>query len=72
MKIRQIDTQKRLKIISEGVDISTGKECSERIQNGADLVTIRNQFFLQNHGGPSSVYHLKKELIQYEKQQAEP
>ena len=51
----------KLIIISEGREITTGKQVDERLKAGATLTTTCDPFFLTK--GPFAVHDIKQDLV---------
>jgi len=63
--VRKADKSGELILVSEGREISTGKEVEERLAAGATLTTTCDPFFLRR--GPYAIYDIKKELVDLRK-----
>jgi len=55
--IREIDPARELVVVSEGRSVSTAAQVEARLQAGADLTTMCDQFFLSK--GPYAAHDLK-------------
>ena len=58
--IRNFDKKKQLILVSEGKQISTGKEVIERLEAGATLATTRDPIFTSM--GPCAIADIKDEV----------